>query len=1232
MADESTVPVQIVLQVSGDQTAAEKLARANRQVVALDASATGATRQFRGLTGAVSSAAGSFASFATRLAAIATGFLTVRTALSQFSTAMRVASDLGIMARSTGLSTAAIAALRYEMVGLGLDADSASQMILRMTRAIGDAITEAGPAREAIERLGLSVDELAAETAEEQFIAVRNALAALPSSAQRAAFAVKLFGREALQLLPILSQSAEGIGRLTAAGEAMSRAAPAALELRVAFERLKGAVLSFWAPIIEAVAPTLTSAILSASRLGFARAGGAVAEFVIAFKHAFKEGRTAEFIALVFEAGAEQGVEAMRRVLGASWAEILEDAQRTIEKIALAMIRAPMRLFEPIMAWNAALAQTAIDYVASRIEIIVATVKRAFAELFNWQAKAWNTLGAAEMDLLFAPVEKFGPYLMAVVETVLDKAEAGIRHLLDLLRRGLASVVNFLVTQWNKLSPLVRVLNIAALGPTGAAIPVPTLKPVEVKVEAETAPLKTFESRLLETSAVVKSSTDHIREQLRSTFEVTPTEVPPLPELKPVSWKENLDAALQAARQTVNETLLGLDLIQAGLGIGVTESANSATTATQRLRAELEAARKETEKTRQTDKQPQITTAPVENIELTLQKQKVEYQRESARIEERLARASADWRMDAVRKWEAQSAAIREQQTLTRGYIDQLTRMRESERITTNERMKLDEELVQAQQHLARYQIAELQLGPDPESYTDQFRAVMVEIANEWGTWAKQLAQSFKGVFETSISAISDGISGLILRTKTWGQALLEIGRTILSSIVGAIVQMGVRWVATQIVMAVAGRSAVAAATAATAPMAAASAAMWATPAYLASVATFGGAAGAGLAALQAGQTTAMTTSLAAVASGGAAGFQRGGYTGEGPETEPAGIVHRGEYVLDAKTVKRIGVETLERVKKGQFRILTINDEITTWPANVRAAGFQRGGYTGEGPETEPAGIVHRGEYVLDAKTVKRIGVETLESVKKGQFRILTINDEITTWPANVRAAGFQRGGYTGEGPETEPAGIAHRGEYVLDAKTVKRIGVETLERVKKGQLGLQTLDAVLSWPQSAVPAHPRAHAPRFAADSAIRPGLNPALGRSLSAATGSSMLGSPVRSISQTFLAEQVASAQVSAPLSPIVTSGLQASPAIANPATLAESVEFVAPGRSGFNLSLPQIAPVAGAVSTAPAAKGETAPEVHVALYNSRAAALEALRTTKGRRLLVDLFREHVTEILGM
>lgn len=51
----------------------------------------------------------------------------------------------------------------------------------------------------------------------------------------------------------------------------------------------------------------------------------------------------------------------------------------------------------------------------------------------------------------------------------------------------------------------------------------------------------------------------------------------------------------------------------------------------------------------------------------------------------------------------------------------------------------------------------------------------------------------------------------------------------------------------------------------------------------------------------------------------------------------------------------------------------------------VSGVGFSSGGYTGPGGKYQPAGIVHKGEYVFDQASTNRIGVSQLEALRNGQ-------------------------------------------------------------------------------------------------------------------------------------------------------------------------------------------------------------------------------------------------------
>jgi hypothetical protein len=74
-----------------------------------------------------------------------------------------------------------------------------------------------------------------------------------------------------------------------------------------------------------------------------------------------------------------------------------------------------------------------------------------------------------------------------------------------------------------------------------------------------------------------------------------------------------------------------------------------------------------------------------------------------------------------------------------------------------------------------------------------------------------------------------------------------------------------------------------------------------------------GGGGGGGWLSFLAGTPFSGSKQLAA--SGGIGLFDSGGYTGPGGKMTPAGIVHKGEYVFDAKAVNRLGVPALEKLR-----------------------------------------------------------------------------------------------------------------------------------------------------------------------------------------------------------------------------------------------------------------------------------------------------------------------------
>lgn len=70
---------------------------------------------------------------------------------------------------------------------------------------------------------------------------------------------------------------------------------------------------------------------------------------------------------------------------------------------------------------------------------------------------------------------------------------------------------------------------------------------------------------------------------------------------------------------------------------------------------------------------------------------------------------------------------------------------------------------------------------------------------------------------------------------------------------------------------------------------------------------------------------------------GGLKGFASGGFTGDGDKNQPAGVVHKGEFVFPKVAVQRLGITTLNKLAFGSDRSITPNIQ------SFEAGGFVAG-------------------------------------------------------------------------------------------------------------------------------------------------------------------------------------------------------------------------------------------------------------------------------------------------
>ena len=265
-------------------------------------------------------------------------------------------------------------------------------------------------------------------------------------------------------------------------------------------------------------------------------------------------------------------------------------------------------------------------------------------------------------------------------------------------------------------------------------------------------------------------------------------------------------------------------------------------------------------------------------------------------------------------------------------------------------------------------------MGTNPdgmESPGQGMAAGLMDFAAQYGTIGDQMQQTTRRIANSITGGIGSAITGVITKTKSWGEAFREIGRTILSTVIQAIVKMAATEIAQRMAVFLFKRKLDAGDVAANASKnaaivsqesatAAATTAAWTPAAMLKSIVTFGAAALIGMAILMA-------------VMGGMGGFATGGHTGPGRVDEPRGIVHAGEWVAPQWMVKDPEVApviaALEQRRQGRVNY-----------APASTAGYSAGGPVGVGAKDFSAagGSAASGKSVQvilldDARKAKRL-------------------------------------------------------------------------------------------------------------------------------------------------------------------------------------------------------------------------------------------------------------------
>jgi hypothetical protein len=130
----------------------------------------------------------------------------------------RTASEIDGLTKSADslqISTEALGGLHHAVQLTGGSAQLLNTALATSARTLGEAAHGAGASAKWIDRMGLSVQDLQAMSPDERFRAYAQGMQSLSTQGERAAASAAIFGDSQGKLLPLLSEGADGIKRLT---------------------------------------------------------------------------------------------------------------------------------------------------------------------------------------------------------------------------------------------------------------------------------------------------------------------------------------------------------------------------------------------------------------------------------------------------------------------------------------------------------------------------------------------------------------------------------------------------------------------------------------------------------------------------------------------------------------------------------------------------------------------------------------------------------------------------------------------------------------------------------------------------------------------------------------------------------------------------------------------------------------------------------------------------------
>jgi len=298
-------------------------------------------------------------------------------------------------AARTGIAAKEVSTLAYAAGQSGSDMATLEGGMRGMAKALHGLSTGSKQQVGMFAALGLSMDDLAGKSPDEQFKLIAEQISKVANPTERAALAMKVFGKAGAALLPMMAGGAAGIEALQAEADRLnlsidSEAAASAAAYGDAMDNLKQTVAGISMTIGKALAPTLTELAnlfsnVAASAIGWARQNAEL------FKTIFKVGAAIGAAGIVLTAvggviiavGAVLGgLAAMLSAVGVAFGVLVTLATMLLSPIGLVVVA--VASLGAYLLWASGAGSKALEWLGS-----------AFGTLKDDAIKAWGAIGKA---------------------------------------------------------------------------------------------------------------------------------------------------------------------------------------------------------------------------------------------------------------------------------------------------------------------------------------------------------------------------------------------------------------------------------------------------------------------------------------------------------------------------------------------------------------------------------------------------------------------------------------------------------------------------------------------------------------------------------------------------------------------------------------------------------------------------------------------------------------------